>query len=94
MADFKFTEIGKLGNSISAQKMEGAGNVYFRITKLFKTADGEWKPTKQGVSIPAEQCPVLLDQLKNFIKENEKVIGERTQEFSGDEVTSDLGDLP
>lgn len=37
---------------------------------------------------------VSLEQLKNFIKENEKLIGEKTVEFSGDEVTSDLGDLP
>jgi hypothetical protein len=66
--DFEFNELGKLGKSISVQEMKGNDTLYFRLTKMYKDDEGEWHPTKQGVSIPLSECITLSNMLNDFIK--------------------------
>lgn len=73
--DFKFTELGKLGKSISIQEMQGNDTFYFRLTKMYKDEEGNWHPTKQGVSIPLAECNTLLKVLSGFIKAHSDVLG-------------------
>ena len=94
---FTFEPVCKLGESISVQKMTGNGQVYFRITKLYKEKEtSEWKPTKQGVSVPLERCQELYGALGQFIKENpiqstpgvsDKVL------TTGSDIVADLEDI-
>ena len=84
MADFEFKEIGKLGKSILIQEMKGNDNLYFRVTKLYKTQDGEWRPTKQGVSIPLSECALLRDLLDDFIKKNGSPVSDTKQVYGSD----------
>jgi hypothetical protein len=73
--DFKFTELGKLGKSISVQEMKGNDTIYFRLTKLYKDDEGNWHPTKQGVSIPLSECNTLLKVLNIFIQAHSDDLG-------------------
>ena len=73
--DFKFTELGKLGKSISVQEMQGNYALYFRLTRMYKDAEGEWHPTKQGVSIPLSECVNLSNMLNDFIKAHSDDLG-------------------
>ena len=71
MSEFKFEHICDLANGkIAISKMTGKDQLYFRITKQFRTDDGAWAPTKQGVSVPAENCVALYHALGQFIKDN------------------------
>lgn len=90
MKDFEFKEIGKLGKSISVQEMKGNGNVYFRLTKLYKTDDGEWRPTNKGVSVPAEFCGSLCSMLKTFMDANSDACGGNAGQS---DLSADLGEL-
>jgi bacterioferritin (cytochrome b1) len=71
MKNFEFTELGKLGKSTSIQEMKNGDDLYFRITKLYKTEDGEWKPTNKGVSIPITECANLQIMLEKFMNAHE-----------------------
>ena len=87
MADFTFEDLGKLGDSISVQKMEGGGSVYCRLNKLYRTPEGEYKPTAKGVSVPADQVPILQEILDTFMRENPiDEVDDGTSEVSGDEI--------
>ena len=85
--DFKFTELGKLGKSISVQEMKGNDTLYFRLTKMYKDDEGEWHPTKQGVSIPLSECVNLSNMLNGFIKAHSDVLG---TEDSLNDLTGDI----
>jgi hypothetical protein len=84
--DFKFTELGKLGKSISVQEMKGNDTIYFRLTKMYKDDEGEWHPTKQGVSIPLAECTTLVGLLNSFIEGHKGDLGEDTtpNDLTGD----------
>ena len=88
MADFKFEPLGMLGKSISVQKMTGNDQTYLRITKLYKAEDGEWKPSKQGVSVPVDLCFDLRNILNKFLAGQDEPV-----ESKSDVVVSDISEL-
>ena len=88
MADFKFEPLGMLGKSISVQEMTGNDQVYLRITKLYKADDGEWRPSKQGISIPKDLCFELRNILNKFLEGEEA-----PQETKSDVVAADVSEL-
>ena len=87
MSDFTFEPIGNLGKTISVQKMSGSSGVYLRITKLYKTDEGTYLPTKQGVSVPAQHVQTLLTYLEQFIRENQTFITEKTRVVTDEEIS-------
>ncbi len=86
---FEFNEIGKIGKSISIQEMKGNDTKYFRLTKLYKDDEGNWHPTKQGVSIPLVECTTLMQYLQDFINKN-PMDGSK---ITGKDIVADLKEL-
>ena len=48
---------------------------YLDIRNFYETDDGEWKPTRKGIAIPAE----LFNELFAALKEAEPLISERSK---------------
>ena len=67
MAKFKFEPLGNISDKISVQKMTNEENSqsWLRISKLYldKTT-GELRPSKDGISVPAELVESLVDLIK------------------------------
>lgn len=51
---------------------------YLDIRNFYETDDGEWKPTRKGIAIPAE----LFDELIAALKEAEPLIAQRSKSES------------
>jgi len=51
---------------------------YLDIRNFYETDDGEWKPTRKGIAIPAE----LFDELIAALKQAEPLIAQRSKSES------------
>ena len=69
----KMAEIQKRdGEKIIVQKNEYKGKEYADIRVYFQDAEGEWKPTKKGVTFGLDQIDDVikaLEEVKSQIKE-------------------------
>lgn len=64
--------------------------IYFHLRKYFLSYEGEWVPSKEGVSIPAELDNVynLLDGLLDVLSqaEGDEIINEYAQRISSEQT--------
>lgn len=64
--------------------------IYFHLRKYFLSYEGEWIPSKEGVSIPAELDNVynLLDGLLDVLSqaEGDEIINEYAQRISSEQT--------
>lgn len=44
------------------------GKKYLDIRKWYEDDEGEWKPTRKGLTLPLENVPELVKELQRFAK--------------------------
>ena len=64
-----------LGGKIYVRLSRFRERDYLDIRNFYETDDGEWKPTRKGIAIPAE----LYEELLAALKEAEPLIAERSK---------------
>lgn len=60
------------GLRLTMSYSEYKGSVYLDFREFYKTPDGEWKPTKKGVSINALKSVKVLRRLGKLMKQAEE----------------------
>jgi len=65
-----------IGGQIHVRLSEFKGRHYLDIRNFYETDDGEWKPTRKGISIPVEFFVEVLDALNEAKPEVEKLAAE------------------
>ena len=65
MSKFKLTEKSMV--EVSSFKT-GEGDLFINLRKFYMDKEGEWKPTKQGISIPEGKAKKLLKYMKEELE--------------------------
>jgi len=65
MSKFKLTEKSMV--EVSSFKTND-GDLFINLRKFYMDKEGEWKPTKQGISIPESKAKKLLKYMKEELE--------------------------
>lgn len=52
------------GQKVVVRRTEFRGKEYLDLRQFFEGDEGQWLPTKKGVSLPWETCPALIEALQ------------------------------